>query len=158
MRPPPAARPSGLLHTRAFASTPARSRGDYLVAVEITPILYVKLENRPGTLERATRTLKERKLNIEGVSLETAGETGFLRVLAPKPREALDALRSQGIEAHESHTVLVGLPNKPGELHRASAELAAAGLNVEAVFSTADGRLAIRTNDNDRAAQVLRKL
>lgn len=128
------------------------------MTVESTHTVYAKLENRPGTLERATRVLKERRINVEGFSLETVGTTGFMRMSVQKPREVVEALRSQGVEAYESQTLLMVLPNKPGELHRASSELAAAGINVESIFPTADGRLAMRTSDNERASQILRKM
>lgn len=129
-----------------------------MTSVETTHVIYVRLDNRPGTLEHAARTLGQKRINIDAVSLETLGSTGFARLLTAKPRDAARALQAAGIEAFESETLLVSLPNKAGELARATAEVAAAGLNVEAVATTADGRLAIRTSDNERAAAILRKL
>lgn len=129
-----------------------------MVAVETIPAVYAKLENVPGSLERATRAIREKRVNIESVALETNGGWGFLRVLVPRSREVVDVLRANGVEAYESDVVVAGIPNKPGEINRASAELAAGGLNIESIFTTADGRLAFRTNDNERAAQILRKI
>ena len=138
--------------------TPIAPAGDAMVAVETIHAIYAKLENRPGSLERATRVIREKRLNIDSISVETNGGWGFLRVLTPKSHEVVDALHAGGFEAYQSDAVVASIPNKTGELTRASAELAAAGLNIESVFSTADGRLAFRTNDNERAAQILRKI
>lgn len=143
-----------ILHGRCIPAIP----GDPLVSVEPIQTVYAKIENKPGTLERATRAIKEKKINIDALSVETSGPFGFLRILTPRARDTTDVLRAQGIEAYESQAILVNLPNKPGEINRATSELAAAGLNVEALFTTSDGRLALRTHDNERAAMILRKL
>lgn len=36
--------------------------------------------------------------------------------------------------------------------------MAAAGINIEALTTTTDGRLVFRTSDNERAARILREL
>lgn len=129
-----------------------------MVKTEPVTLVYAKLENRPGTLEHAMRVLGQKGINVEALSLETVGSTGFLRAHVHKPQDALGALRSAGMEAFPSEAILASVPNKPGELGRASGELAAAGINVEAVLTTPDHRLVLRTSDNERAMQVLKKL
>jgi hypothetical protein len=126
--------------------------------VEIVHGIYAKLENRPGTLERAAKALGAKHINIDAVALETNGNQGFVRILTHKSKEAVDALRANGVEAYESQLAVALLSNKPNELARASAELAAAGVNIEGILTTTDGRLAFRTSDVERTAQVLRKL
>lgn len=129
-----------------------------MVNVENVHAVYAKLENRPGTLERAARAISEKRLNIDAIGLETVGSTGFARFIVQRPKEAVEALKHAGIEAYESQLLVTHLANRPGELHRATAEIAAAGINLEGIVTTAEGRLAIRTSDNERAAQILRKL
>jgi hypothetical protein len=129
-----------------------------MVAVENVHTIYVKLENRPGTLARAAKALGDHRVNVDAISLETVGNGGFARVVTSKPREALDALRSAGIESYESPAIVATLANRPGELAHATSELAASGINVEGVITTPDGRLVLRTSDNERTAQILRKL
>lgn len=130
----------------------------HMVHVEPLTAVYSKLENRPGSLERLSKVLAERRVNIDSIALETVGSTGFVRLLALRPKEAVEALRSAQLEAYESQFLLVGLHNRPGELARASAELAAAKINVESCITTHDGKVALRTSDNEHAAQILRKL
>ena len=127
-------------------------------SVETLHAIYAKLENRPGTLERVARALGDKKINIDALSLETVGGTGFARVVTSKAKDAVKALQAVGVEAYESDILVASLPNRPGELARATAELAAANVNLEAVTTTPDGRLAFRTSDNERAAAILRKI
>lgn len=129
-----------------------------MVNVENVSAIYAKLENRPGSLERLARVFHERRVNIDAISLETVGSTGFVRILAHRPREAVDALKHAGIESYESPVVVAHVPNKPGELFRICGDIAASGINIESVVTTSDGKLAIRTSDNERTAQILRKL
>jgi len=126
--------------------------------VEIIHAVYARIENRPGTLQTVAQALGASRINIDALSLETNGGQGFARIITPKWKEAVEQLRRANVDAHETRLVLVTLPNKPGELARATSELAAAGLNVEAVLTTPQGRLAFRTNDVDLAAKVLGKL
>lgn len=126
--------------------------------VDIVNAVYARIENRPGSLERATKALGQSKINVDAISAETFGSQGFVRILTHKPKEAVSVLRAANVEAFESELVVVALANKPGELARACGELAAAGLNVEGIVTTPEGKLAVRTNDAERAAQILRKL
>ena len=129
-----------------------------MVNVETLPAVYARIENRPGSLERAARCLGERRINIEAIGLETNGGIGFVRVLTPRAKEAIEALHAHGLEAYESSLIVANVPNRAGELTKATSEITAAGINVESVITTTDGRLAFRTSDNERAAQILRKM
>lgn len=126
--------------------------------VETVHAIYARLENRPGSLQRAAKALGEHKINIDAMSGETIGNLGYVRIMTHKAREAVDALKRAGVDAYVSEMVVAHLPNKAGELARATAELTAAGINVEGVVTTADGRLAFRTSDVERTATILRKL
>lgn len=135
-----------------------RPHGVTLVTVEPITAVYAKLENRPSSLARIARVLGDKRLNIDALSVETNGAYGFARIVTARPKEAVEAIRAAGAEAYESQLLVWSGQNRPGELARATAELGAAEINVEGIVTTADGRLAIRTSDNERAAQILRKL
>lgn len=129
-----------------------------LVNVELTHGVYAKVENRPGALHNVGRVLGDKKINIDALSCETLGSHGIVRLLTTKSKEATLALRQNNIDAYESELLVIHAPNMPGELGRYGAELGAANINIEGVITTAQGRLAIRTSDNEQAAQILRKL
>jgi hypothetical protein len=129
-----------------------------MVSPELISGIYLKLENRPGSLEKAAKTLGDRRINIDSIHLETNGNQGFARIYTARPRQAIEALRGNGIESYESQAILVGPVNRPGELARICGELAASKINVEGVTTTAEGKLVLRTSNNDLAQQILRKL
>lgn len=129
-----------------------------MVAVQPQNSVYATIENRPGTLERASRILADKRINIDAISVETVGFMGAIRILTQKSKEAQEALRAHGIEAHDSEHLIVTAQNKPGELTRICSELAAAGVNVESVLTTPEGKLAMRTSDNELASRILGKL
>lgn len=129
-----------------------------MVSIDLVNGIYARVENKPGNLERVGRALAERNVKIDALGLETSGSSGFVRILTPKAREALDALKTAGIECYESQLVVAHMPTKPESLGQLAAELAAARINIEGVLTTGDGRLALRTSDNERAAPILRKL
>jgi hypothetical protein len=126
--------------------------------IENTPAVYAKIENRPGSLERLARLLGDARINIDAIGAETLGSTGLVRLSTSKAREAVEVLRSANIEAYVSDLVQANPQNKPGELAKLCAELAAAGLNVESIVTTPEGRLAFHTNDAQLATSILRKL
>lgn len=129
-----------------------------MVNAEIVSAVYLKLENKPGTLEHASRLLGERRINLDAMSLETVGSVGYARFITKKSAEAVTIFRSMSLEAFESELVVASIPNKPNELSRACGELAAAGINIESVLCTPEGRLALRTSDNETATMILGKL
>jgi len=129
-----------------------------MVTVEEGPAVYVKVENRPDALARVTRALVERRIGLDGVSVETMGGTAVVRLVVKQPRRAVAALREMGLDAFESEVLFTAATSRPSALARIAAELAQADVNVEGVVTTADRRLALRTSDNARAAEILRKL
>lgn len=138
--------------------TSLREAGSLTMNVQTIHAVYVKTENRPGSLERVARALADKRINIDAIAAETVGSTGFVRIVTHRSREVVDALRAANVEAYESQFVLASPPNRPGELAKVCAELAAAGINVEAILTTPEGKLAFRTHDNDLAATILGKL
>lgn len=130
-----------------------------MVSVQTQPAVYAKLENRSGTLEHATSVLAEKKIPVDAITLETVGFMGAIRILTEKSQEAAEALRASGIEAHPSELLMATIPSsRPVELARIWAELAAAGVNVESVMTVRDGRLGVRTDNNELAERILGKL
>ena len=129
-----------------------------MVNTEIVHAVYAKIENRPGSLEHLAKVLGERRINIDAMSLETVGGLGYARLVTRDAKQTLELLQQSNIDAYPTQLVLTALPNKPRELFRATSDLAAAGLNIESVLTTPEGKLAIRTNNNEMAQRVLSKL
>lgn len=129
-----------------------------LQGIQTVNVVYVTIENRPGSLARAASALGKANINIDAVSVETNGGQGFARFLTARPSEAVKSLKAAGIQAFESETLVVPIPNRPGELARVASELGAAGINIESVASTPDGKLLVRTNDARASERILQKI
>lgn len=71
------------------------------------------------------------------------------------------ALEGSGVlplAAAEKSATYLKIANKPRVLRAVSAELAAARIEIESIFTMPDGRLALRTSDDKKAMRILDKL
>lgn len=72
-------------------------------------------------------------------------------------RDALVAALHPQTDAYDRRFLLTDVANRPDDLDRLARDLAAAGLRLQALRATPDGRVAIRTDDNDLARALLRR-
>lgn len=127
------------------------------------PILravHVTLENKPGQLAKAARTLAEENLNVEGLEVEILGKSGFFRFYTDAPQKAMTALRARGFVVMGMEILEVVLNNKPGELARMCETLSKASINIESMFgsggsSNKEGRMYLRVDKPAEAHLVL---
>jgi hypothetical protein len=113
--------------------------------------LMVILVNRPGTLADAAEALGRAGVNIEGgCGFPAAGE-GVLHVLVEDAAGARRALEQAGLEVRAERDVVLldRLPDEPGTLGSALRRIADAGVNVDLLYSTADGRVVLGGEDVD---------
>ena len=100
-------------------------------------------------------------MNIESLAAFSHDDTAIVRMIVDDPSTVYRILDEQGIP-FEEHTVLTTiLPNKPGVLADMSHRLAAAQVNIDAMYMfhiDSDGlHFAIAVDDADRAAPELRQ-
>ena len=107
--------------------------------------LMVILVNRPGTLADAAEALGRAGVNIEGGCGFPAGGEGVLHVLVEDAAGARRAIEQAGLEVREERDVVVldPLPDQPGTLGAALRRIADAGVNVDLLYSAADGRVVL---------------
>jgi len=117
--------------------------------------LSVFIENKPGRLSAATRILGEAGVNIRGFSIADTEDYGILRLLVNNETKAREALRANGFMVHESRVILAEVPDRPGGLAEVLDILAAANLNVEYIYATANTLIAFGVAQLDRAESEL---
>ena len=119
----------------------------------------IQLTHRPGELARVANVLGRRGLNIKAVAGLTVGNQVLLRLIADDVETARSALRDNNIRFEESEVVTVLLENKAGELAAVCEKLAAAGVNLVAIYLTGilDDlvELAIVADDVKKAKKLL---
>lgn len=96
--------------------------------------LTVRLQNTPGALGRLCGALADERVNILALSLEP---TGTLRLVVDNPVHAAGVLREHHYQISERAILYTLAPNDPGSLARIAGLLAAEGVNLEYVYTTA---------------------
>ena len=122
----------------------------------------VFLENKPGTLEHATRVLKENNINIRTLSLAETADFGILRLIVNDVEKANKVLRDSGFRVSKTPVVAVEVPDKPGGLHSIMEVVSKEGINVEYLYAFVEksGQNAViifRFDAPEKAIEVLLK-
>jgi hypothetical protein len=118
--------------------------------------LGVRLPTRPGSLVRVAEALGHAGINIDGAcGLEMGGE-GVLHVLVENGELARRTLLNAGIEiTSEAQVVVLELENRPGTGAAVLRRVADAGVNVDLIYTTLDGRLVLGSDDPARLRRAL---
>jgi hypothetical protein len=111
--------------------------------------LTIVLVNRPGTLADAAESLGRAEINIEGACGFPSGGEGIMHVVVEDPQSARLAIEQAGLEVRAEREVVVldRLPERPGSLGEVLRRIADAGVNVDLLYLTTDGRLVLSGED-----------
>ncbi len=111
--------------------------------------LTIVLVNRPGTLADAAESLGRAGINIEGACGFPSGGEGIMHVVVEDPQSARLAIEQAGLEVRAEREVVVldRLPERPGSLGEVLRRIADAGVNVDLLYLTTDGRLVLSGED-----------
>jgi hypothetical protein len=114
----------------------------------MTTDITVGLVNQPGTLLRASEALGRAGVNIEGACGYVCDGQGLFHVLVEEAQRARSALMDSGLDIHEERQVVaVPVENKPGSAAGVLRRIAAAGVNIDLLYVTADSRLVLGGDD-----------
>jgi hypothetical protein len=122
----------------------------------------VFLENKPGSLENATRTLRDANINIRTLSVAETVDFGILRLIVNDVEKANKALKESGFRVSKTPVVAVEVPDKPGGLHSIMEVVSKEGINVEYLYAFVEksGQNAViifRFDDPEKAIDILLK-
>jgi hypothetical protein len=95
----------------------------------------VFLENKPGTLEKATRVLKDANINIRTLSLAETADFGILRLIVNNVEKANKVLKENGFQVSKTPVVAVEVSDRPGGLHSIMEVISQEGINVEYLYA-----------------------
>ncbi len=123
--------------------------------------LSVFLENKPGTLEQALKTLKDNNINIVALSLADTSEFGLLRLIVDKPDEGKQALKSRGCTSMINDVLMIRLQQRVGFLEELMEVISKEGINVEYMYAASSesdsAEMIIKTSDLPATVEVLSK-
>jgi hypothetical protein len=119
--------------------------------------LEIPLEDRPGRAAAVGDALGAAGVNIDGVCAH-GGSNGVIHVLVadddvPRARSALAEAGMTILAERQAH--IVQCPDRPGEMGRVLGRLARADVNLDVVYLTTNGRIALATADDTRLGQLL---
>ncbi len=119
------------------------------------------LENKPGSLEHATRVLQEANVNIRTLSLAETTDFGILRLIVNDVDKANKVLNENGFRVNKTVVVAVEVPDRPGGLHSIMEVLVKENINIEYLYAFVEksGENAViifRFDDPEKAIEVLR--
>jgi len=122
----------------------------------------VFLENKPGSLEHATRVLRDNKINIRTLSIAETVDFGILRLIVNDVEKTNKVLKEAGFRVTKTIVVAVEVPDQPGGLHSIMETLTKEGINVEYMYAFVEksGQNAViifRFDDPEKAIEVLTK-
>lgn len=122
----------------------------------------VFLENKPGTLQQATRVLKDANINIRTLSVAETADFGILRLIVNDVEKANKVLKENGFQVSKTPVVAVEVPDKPGGLHSVMEAVSKEGINVEYLYAFVEksGQNAViifRFDNPEKAIDILTK-
>lgn len=118
------------------------------------------LENKPGSLEHATRVLEESDINIRTLTVAETADFGILRLIVNDVEKANKVLKENGFRVNKTVVVAVEVPDRPGGLHSIMKVLGSEGINVEYLYAFVEksGENAViifRFDNPEKAIEVL---
>ena len=110
----------------------------------MTTDLTIGLVDRPGTLAQASDALGRAGVNIDGACGLVVDGRGVYHVLVTDAERARRALIDAGFEIQaERRVAVLPVDNRPGEAARLLRRIADAGVNLELLYTTLDGRVVL---------------
>ena len=114
------------------------------------------MENRPGRLALMGDTLGAAGISVEGGGMFVHDGLGIAHFLVHEGAAATEALRAAGFDVREPTPVVVQRldQEQPGQLGKFCGALAAAGVNIEVLYSDHDHQLVVVVDQPSVAQEV----
>src|SRR6266498_3182958 len=124
--------------------------------------LTIRTEDKPGTLGKLCQTLADQKVNVVPVQAVPSDPDSVVRMVVDNLTTAKKVLDTERLSYTETDVAQARLPNRPGELARAAAQLGGANINIEYAYSGLDSSnspfVFFGVKDAGRAAMILDKI
>src|SRR5712691_9844701 len=129
--------------------------------MEQTKEFSLTLDDRPGTLAKATAAIASAGINIEGYCAVPSGKEGkgTFRVVTKDPSNTRKALESAGFKVQDERDIaLVDVQDRPGSFAQILRRLAESELNVGPTYSITQNRIAIGADDFAKLRESLQEV
>ncbi|HEX8032275.1 MAG TPA: ACT domain-containing protein [Ktedonobacterales bacterium] len=128
--------------------------------MSVLTALRLELANNPGELAKALHAIAQANVNIHAVAGVATGQSSVIELLPNNVIAATSALQQIGYQPREVEVAVTWVPNRPGTLLQACEAIAAAGINIDAVYVVATDptlgvQLTFEARDAQRVDQIL---
>jgi hypothetical protein len=118
------------------------------------------IENKPGTLNKVCRVLKENDINICTLSLADTEQFGIMRLLIHDWENAKQVLENAGFVANVTEVLALPVEDHPGGLAYLLEILDENNINIEYMYAFSYGKgdkaiMVFRFENPDKALEVL---
>ena len=118
------------------------------------------IENKPGTLNKVCRVLKENDINICTLSLADTEQFGIMRLLIHDWENAKQVLKNAGFVANVTEVLALPVEDHPGGLAYLLEILDENNINIEYMYAFSYGKgdkaiMVFRFENPDKALEVL---
>jgi hypothetical protein len=131
------------------------------VLMEQTKEFSLTLDDRPGTLAKATDAIAKAGINIEGYCAVPSGKEGkgTFRVVTKDPANTRKALEAAGFKVQdERDAAIVDVENRPGTVAQIFRRIAQNELNIGPTYSITQNRIVISADDFSKLRETLQEL
>ena len=128
--------------------------------MEQTKEFSLTLDDRPGTLAKATDAIAKAGINIEGYCAVPSGNgKGTFRVVTKDPANTRKALEAAGFKVQdERDAAIIDVEDRPGTVAQIFRKLAENELNVGPTYSITQNRIVISADDFSKLRDTLQEL
>ena len=102
----------------------------------------ILLDDKPGELARVTAALTHTNLKSISTEKHKSGRT-IVKLLTADANSTKMALGREDFEFSEAEILLVGLIDRPGELHKLAKRLGDEGVNISDIYTIEKGTFAL---------------
>lgn len=93
-------------------------------------IIRIVTEDRVGLLADISAILGEEKINIDSIGVDIIGEKAIVVLGVDNAEKSSEVLKKKGYSTNVSKSLLIKIPNRPGELSKLSSKLAENKVNL----------------------------
>ena len=120
----------------------------------------VFVENRHGAIMDITGVLYKAGVNLRAISIADTTDFGVVRLIVDKRKDALAALRENGMTVKETDVVALVVDDTPGGLHAALKSLTDSGIMVEYSYGfvspiNGEATIILKCDDQEKALGCL---
>jgi hypothetical protein len=121
--------------------------------------LTIVLEDKPGTLAKATEAIASERVNLEGGATINCGGEGIFHALFKSEQDASTAKRAlekAGFKVRAQQPVVVAeAQDRPGEAAKIFRAIADSEVNVEFTYIATNSRVVIGSKDAQKTSEAL---